>query len=115
MSSHRQIAIGLLAAAEPTFRNCGFVGVLRLYRSFLIGLASTALAIAAGVAAGELSDIAAVVAAGAMGAASYPLLLRLGRSGLTGRDREVFIRAVPQRLDAVMGRLLGPITREGQT
>jgi O-antigen/teichoic acid export membrane protein len=106
------VAIGSLAAVEPAFRNCGVLGVLDLYRSFFTGLVSAGLAILAGVAVGRFSSAAAMVVAGGTGAATYPLFLRATRSGLTIHDRDVFVRAVPPRLEVVMSRMLRPITRE---
>ena len=99
-----------LAATEPLAASLGLSGMLRLYRSFLLGVAVGGAALGAGAALNNVSAVLATVTASAVGAALFIFLVRLSRTGLTIEDRDALINAVAVRLRPHLSRLLRPIT-----
>ena len=99
-----------LAATEPLAASLGLSGMLRLYRSFLLGVAVGGAALGAGAALNGVSAALATVTASAVGAALFIFLVRLSRTGLTIEDRDALINAVAVRLRPHLDRLLRPIT-----
>ena len=99
-----------LAATEPLAASLGLSGMLRLYRSFLLGVAVGGAALGAGAALKNVSAVLATVTSSAVGAVLFILLVRLSRTGLTIEDRDALINAVTVRLRPHLTRLLGPIT-----
>ena len=99
-----------LAATEPLAASLGLSGMLRLYRSFLLGVAVGGAALGAGAALNNVSAVLATVTASAVGAGLFIFLVRLSRTGLTIEDRDALINAVAVRLRPHLTRLLRPIT-----
>jgi O-antigen/teichoic acid export membrane protein len=99
-----------LAVTEPLAASVGLSGMLRLYRSFLLGVAVGGAALGAGAAVNNVSAVLATVSASALGGALFIFLVRFSRTGLTIEDRDALINAVAVRLRPHLTRLLGPIT-----
>jgi O-antigen/teichoic acid export membrane protein len=99
-----------LAATEPLAASLGLSGMLKLYRSFLVGVAVGGAALGAGAALNDVSAVLATVSAAAAGATLFTLVVRFSRTGLTIDDRNVLINAVAVRLRPHLSRLLAPIT-----
>jgi O-antigen/teichoic acid export membrane protein len=108
--SAQLVVLVWLAATEPLAVRLGLPGMLRLYRSFLLGAAVGGAALGAGAALSGVSTVLATVTACAVGAGLFVFLVRLSRTGLTIEDRDALVNAVAARLRPHLTRLLGPIT-----
>jgi O-antigen/teichoic acid export membrane protein len=101
-----------LAATEPLAAKLGLAGMLRLYRSFLLGVAVSAAALGAGAALADFSAILATITAWAIGVGLFIFLVRLSKSGLTIEDRDALVNAVAARARPHLTRMLRPVTGE---
>jgi O-antigen/teichoic acid export membrane protein len=108
--SAQLVVLVWLAVTEPLAVSKGASGMLRLYRSFLLGVAVGGAALGAGAALNNVSAVLATVTASVVGAGLFIYLIRLSRTGLTIEDREALTNAVAVRLRPHLDRLLRPIT-----
>jgi O-antigen/teichoic acid export membrane protein len=108
------VAIALLAAAEPTFRRRPSA-MVALYLPFALGLLSLTVALGVGVAVSRVGHGAALLLAGASGAATYVTLLRVSAVGLTDGDEAALVAAVSPRMEPFVRRALRPFSRRPKT
>jgi O-antigen/teichoic acid export membrane protein len=104
------VVLGWLAATEPLATRLGLRGMLKMYRSFLVGVVVGGAALGAGAALDHVSSVFAIVAAWTVGAGLYILLVRLSRAGLSVEDRDALVGAVAARFRPHLTRFLRPIT-----
>jgi O-antigen/teichoic acid export membrane protein len=102
------VALAVLAAMEPLATSRGLVGLVRLNRAFLYGVAACGAALAAGAAL--RSAPAATAAAFVVGGAVFVIVIRLTRTGLTKQDHDALVGAMATRAQPYLSRLLAPLT-----
>jgi O-antigen/teichoic acid export membrane protein len=104
------VAIVWLAAKEPFLRGCGILGVVRLYRAFVVGVGAGAIAFGAGAVLPGSHDLVSAVSACGLGAGVYALAIRVSRSGLPPADRNALVGAMPAPVRPYLMWLLRPLT-----